>query len=213
MKTISVKHFIATLTVATSVTMIGCAEFPNSLSYSGGAPQNYSPEIVSQYSSTIIVQDLYDAGFVVMPADAFESGFSETLSHNHITSIQRNGKTYYVYPDPVSHQILMGEKSALKSYQSLINEKLPNIASTAPQVGKNVAAKELTSSERHALAREGEHLKKCWRSLDSKKDHDSIEKDTGSMSLSSSSGLMKKELSSSRELEKKAHHELKKIGF
>ncbi|MBX9578258.1 MAG: hypothetical protein K2W97_07265 [Chthoniobacterales bacterium] len=96
MNIISRKYLIPSLFVAASLTMIDCAGLPNSTSCSG-----------------MMTQNLCSAGFVPMPMKVCQTGLFESLPPNKITTIEQNGNSYYVYADQSSHQVLMGQTSAL----------------------------------------------------------------------------------------------------
>jgi hypothetical protein len=50
----------------------------------------------------------------------------KTLTPNKLTTVHRNGKTYYVYADPTQKQIYVGTQAENKKYQQL--RKANNLA-------------------------------------------------------------------------------------
>lgn len=44
----------------------------------------------------------------------------KSLPADKITMVQRNGKTYYVFPDPTHHQIYLGTTNEYQNYRQII---------------------------------------------------------------------------------------------
>ena len=70
-----------------------------------------------------------------MSMNACQTGLFEALPPNKITTIEQNGNSYYVYADQSSHQVLMGQSSALKSSPSIAKE-LPSAKGVERQAGR-----------------------------------------------------------------------------
>lgn len=207
MNTISIKYLIPSLFVAASLTMIGCAGLPNSTPCSGMMTQSCYPGMMTQ--------NLYSSGFVPMPTNVCQSGLFEALPPNQITTIQRNGNSYYVYADQSSHQVLMGQSSALKNYNSLVSRQLPALARSGQQAEKNFVTNGVTPQQRHSLAVTGRQARNSWKNLfHGKHQKHGAPTTSSSDSVSAkSSPLIAKELPSSKGLERRARSEWRKVGI
>jgi hypothetical protein len=70
---------------------------------------------------------LTSAGFKIKVATTpQEQQHLKTLTPNKLTTVHRNGKTYYVYADPTQKQIYVGTQAENKKYQQL--RKANNLA-------------------------------------------------------------------------------------
>ncbi len=64
------------------------------------------------------------AGFKLFPADTpAKQKLLKTLPEGHLSTIQRNGKTYYLYPELASNGALVGTEKELTTYRQLRNLK------------------------------------------------------------------------------------------
>jgi hypothetical protein len=60
------------------------------------------------------------AGFKMVPATTpQQQAHLQTLPADKITSVVRNGTTYYVYPDPKRQQLYIGREAQYQQYQKL----------------------------------------------------------------------------------------------
>lgn len=60
------------------------------------------------------------AGFKIMPASTLEQQTHlKTIPARKITSVQRDGKTYFVYPDAAHQVIYVGQDAQYQEYQKL----------------------------------------------------------------------------------------------
>jgi len=67
---------------------------------------------------------LSNAGFRTVIASTLEQKqHLTTLEPYRVTAIRRNGKTYYVYPDPAHNQVFVGNQFAYDKYRDLRLEK------------------------------------------------------------------------------------------
>lgn len=206
MNTISRKYLIPSLFVAALLTMIGCAGIPNSTPCSGMMAQSCYPGMMTQ--------NLYGAGFIPMPMNACQPGLFEALPPNKITTIQRNGNTYYAYADQSSHQVLMGQSSALKNYNSRVSRQLPALARSGQQAEKNFVTNGLTPQQRRSLAVAGRKAKNSWKNIFHRRhENQSAPVASNLVSASKESGSIAKELPSSKSIERQAGREWKKVGF
>jgi hypothetical protein len=65
---------------------------------------------------------LATAGFKTFPADTpAKQKLLQSLPAGRISTIQRNGKTYYVYPEMASNSALVGTQKEYTNYQQLKN--------------------------------------------------------------------------------------------
>ena len=63
---------------------------------------------------------LYDAGFkTVAAATPKQEQQLKALPGGKVTMVQRNGKTYYVYPDVAHNRIYVGSPSQYSSYKQI----------------------------------------------------------------------------------------------
>jgi hypothetical protein len=70
---------------------------------------------------------LMSAGFKIKVATTpQQQQHLKTLTPNKMTTVHRNGKTYYVYADPAQKQIYVGTQAENKKYQQL--RKANNLA-------------------------------------------------------------------------------------
>ena len=201
MNTISGKYLIPSLFVAASLSMIGCAGLPNSTPCSGMMRQGCYPGMMTQ--------NLCSAGFVPIPMNACQPGLFEALPPNQITTIQRNGNSYYVYADQSSHQVIMGQNGALKNYNSLLSRQLPALARSSQQAEKNLVRNGVTSQQPHSLAVAGRQARNSWKNMFCGR-HQNHAVPAGA---SQKSAPIAKELASSKGLERQAAREWKKIGI
>ena len=136
--------------------MIGCAGFPNQTSCSGMISQGFSsgplPQTIcsapvsQNFCYGSVSQNLCSAGFVPMAANFCSASFIQTLPANQITTIQRGGNNYYVYADPSTHQVLMGQGSALRNYTSIVNKQHSSVTNNInQQVASNVINRQMPS--------------------------------------------------------------------
>lgn len=66
---------------------------------------------------------LSSAGFIKKPAATpAQQAQLKTLPTDRLTRIEKNGKTYYVYPDAQANAILIGQEAQLKNYQRIRDE-------------------------------------------------------------------------------------------
>jgi hypothetical protein len=66
---------------------------------------------------------LSSAGFKkVAPANAEQQAHLKTLPTDRLTKVEKNGKTYYVYPDIGANAFLVGQDAQLKNYQRIRDE-------------------------------------------------------------------------------------------
>ncbi len=188
--------------------MIGCVGLPNSTPCSGVMTQSCYPGMMTQ--------NLCSAGFVPMSMNACQTGLFEALPPNKITTIEQNGNSYYVYADQSSHQVLMGQSSALKNYNSLVSRQLPALAKSGQQAEKNFAKNGISPQQRHSLAVAGRQARNSWKNLFHGKHQKHGAPTTSSsepVSALKSSPSIAKELPSSKGLERQAGREWKKIGI
>ena len=82
--------------------LVGCA----------GAPTTQAPS--SQPASTTDL--LMQAGFQAEPASP---GHLQKLPASQFVTVQRQGRTYYVYTDPGTKQLFFGSEAAYQRYLSL----------------------------------------------------------------------------------------------
>ena len=65
---------------------------------------------------------LVTAGFKTFPADTpAKQTLLKSLTADRISTIQRNGKTYYVYPQLATNSALVGTQKEFTNYQQLKN--------------------------------------------------------------------------------------------
>lgn len=207
MSTISAKYLIPSLFFAASLIMVGCAGLPDSAPCSGMMMQSCYPAMMTQ--------NLYSAGFVPMPMNVCQPGLFEALPPNQITAIQRNANTYYAYADPSSHQVLMGQSSALKKYNSLVSRQLPALARSGQRAEKNFV-NEVTPQQRHFLAVAGRQAKNSWKNMFRGKHqkHDGPAASSNNPVTASEPSIpIAKELPSAKGVEGQAGREWKKVGF
>lgn len=68
-------------------------------------------------------RQLSSAGFKKMPATtAAQQAHLKTLPTDRLTKIEKNGITYYVYPDVANGAFLVGQEAQLKNYQRIRDE-------------------------------------------------------------------------------------------
>jgi hypothetical protein len=105
---------------------VGCAT-------TGPAPQS---------SAAVQTESLLtSAGFTTKtPATARQQELFKTLTPNTITTVHRNGKTYYVYADPAQNQLYVGSPAQFQKYQQL---------RTANHLAAEQAASETTAEWKH----------------------------------------------------------------
>ena len=66
---------------------------------------------------------LSSAGFkVVPPANSEQQAELKKLPTDRLTKVEKNGKTYYVYPDLGRNAFLVGQDAQLKNYQRIRDE-------------------------------------------------------------------------------------------
>ncbi len=66
---------------------------------------------------------LSSAGFKKVPATTAEQqAHLKTLPTDRLTKREKNGKTYYVYPDVAQNAFLVGQDAQLKNYQRIRDE-------------------------------------------------------------------------------------------
>ena len=147
-----------------------------------------------------------------MPMNACQPGLFEALPPNKITTIEQNGNSYYAYADPSSHQVLMGQSSALKNYNSLVSRQLPKLATSAQQAEKNFVKNGVTPQQRHSLAVAGRQARNSWKNMfRSKYQNHSTLLAANPVSASKESASITKEIPSSKGLEQEAGREWKKM--
>jgi hypothetical protein len=66
------------------------------------------------------------AGLTIMATTPQQQQHLKTLTPDKMTTVHRNGKTYYVYADPTKMQIYVGTQAENKRYQQL--RKANNLA-------------------------------------------------------------------------------------
>jgi len=76
-------------------------------------------------STTSSKEDMLSAaGFKMMPADTPErQAHLNSLPADKLTPVQRNGITYYTFPDPKKDVLYVGQEPQYQKYQSLRLEK------------------------------------------------------------------------------------------
>ncbi len=155
-----------------------------------------------------------------MPMNVCQPGLFEALPPNQITTIQRNGNSYYVYADQSSHQVLMGQSSALKNYNSLVSRQLPAVASASRQAEKKFVMNGVTPQQRRSMTGVGRQVQRYWNNnIIAKRKHRSAPVASNSnlaanpVITSEPSAPMAKELPSSGGIERQARREWKKIGI
>ena len=63
---------------------------------------------------------LVASGFkVITPKNATQQQKLQNLPPGKVTMIQKNGKTYYIFPDPAQNQAYVGGPKAYRAYQQL----------------------------------------------------------------------------------------------
>ena len=63
---------------------------------------------------------LSTAGFkTISVSTPEEQQHLRTLKHDKITAVTRNGKTYYVFPDPAHNQYYVGDQAQYQHYRQL----------------------------------------------------------------------------------------------
>lgn len=63
---------------------------------------------------------LLRAGFTASPAGSPQQKQAiETLQPNRISTVQRKGKTYYVFPDTANHQVYVGNQTNYQKFRQL----------------------------------------------------------------------------------------------
>jgi hypothetical protein len=63
---------------------------------------------------------LYDAGFKTVAATtAKQEQQLKALPRDKVTMVERNGKTYYVFPDVAHHQVYVGSPKQYDSYKQI----------------------------------------------------------------------------------------------
>jgi hypothetical protein len=66
---------------------------------------------------------LSEAGFKAVPAaTAAQQSHLNTLPPDKITRVQRQGKTYYAFPDPARKVLYIGQEAEYKQYQNLCRQ-------------------------------------------------------------------------------------------
>ena len=69
-------------------------------------------------------QMLTDAGFKrVLPQTPEQKRQLHALPADQLTVAHRNGKTYYVFPDPARRQLYVGSPEQYQAYQQLLSDK------------------------------------------------------------------------------------------
>jgi len=64
--------------------------------------------------------NLTQAGFKSLPANTPErQAHLKTLSTTKVTSLKRNGQTYYVFPDPAKNVLYVGRQAEYDAYKKL----------------------------------------------------------------------------------------------
>ena len=92
--------FLYSIGVACTVLLAGCATTQSST-------QNRESMLVA-------------AGFkVITPKTAAQQQKLQALPPGKVTMIQKNGKTYYVFPDPANNQAYVGGPREYQAYQQL----------------------------------------------------------------------------------------------
>jgi hypothetical protein len=71
---------------------------------------------------------LVAAGFhVIVPKTAAHQQKLKALPHDRVTMVQKNGKTYYVFPDAAHNQAYVGGPKQYETYRQLrLKQKLAN---------------------------------------------------------------------------------------
>ena len=69
-------------------------------------------------------ETLLKAGFKPMPVNQTQAYDVAGFPTGKISSIQRHGTIYYIYPDLKHHQLLMGGQQEFARYHDLITEQL-----------------------------------------------------------------------------------------
>jgi hypothetical protein len=71
---------------------------------------------------------LVAAGFkVIVPRTAAQQQKLQTLPANKVTLVQKDGKTYYVFPDAANNQAYVGDSAQYQAYKQLrLANKLAN---------------------------------------------------------------------------------------
>ena len=91
---------------------------------------------------------LSSAGFKKMPATtAAQQAHLKTLPTDRLTKIEKNGKTYYVYPDAASGAFLVGQEAQLKNYQRIRDENQAMNQSNFSQAQSNGVLWDLIGSD------------------------------------------------------------------
>jgi hypothetical protein len=100
--------FVSSITVLCTALLIGCATTQSST-------QNRESMLVA-------------AGFkVITPKTAAQQQKLQKLPAGKVTMIQKNGKTYYVFPDPANNRAYIGRPKEYQAYQQLrATNKLAN---------------------------------------------------------------------------------------
>ncbi len=64
--------------------------------------------------------NLTQAGFKSIPANTPErQAHLKTLSTTKVTPVQRNGQTYYVFPDPAKNVLYVGRQAEYNAYKQI----------------------------------------------------------------------------------------------
>jgi hypothetical protein len=85
-----------------STFLVGCA----------GAPTSQAPSSRGASTTDLLIQ----SGFQAEPAS---QGHLQKLPGNQFVTVQRQGRTYYVFADPGTKQLYFGSEAAYQRYQSL----------------------------------------------------------------------------------------------
>lgn len=68
---------------------------------------------------------LTEAGFKSMPATTPQQHQQlEALPPGRVSPVQRNGQTYYVYPDRLAQRLFVGQEADYRKYQTLARKQL-----------------------------------------------------------------------------------------
>jgi hypothetical protein len=102
------KHLFSPLSILGALAFLalaaGCAT-------TGSAPASAAAQKESLLTS---------AGFITKtPSTPKQQQLFKTLTPNKITTVRRNGKTYYVYADPAQNQVYVGTPAQFQKFQQL----------------------------------------------------------------------------------------------
>ncbi len=83
---------------------------------------------------------LLKAGFKPIPVTNKQEISLEGLPAGQITSIQRHGTIYYIYPDLTHDRLLMGKEENYARYHLLITQQLTPITQPSTQLDRDWAS-------------------------------------------------------------------------